>query len=77
MVGEDYEVLGFINEGDLIRAMEAGIDLKKATAIMNTAFIGMKENTTLSCGDSGRQGHAIHYAARSVTRASGTRPLYR
>jgi predicted transcriptional regulator len=31
--------------------MEAGIDLKKATTsdIMNTAFIGVKEDTTLSC----------------------------
>src|SRR5262245_12993870 len=51
VVGEDYEFLGFINEGDLIRAMEAGVDLKKATAsdIMNTAFIGVREDTSLSC----------------------------
>jgi predicted transcriptional regulator len=51
VVGEDYEFLGFINEGDLIRAMEAGTDLRKVTAseIMNTAFIGVKEETTLSC----------------------------
>lgn len=50
VVGDDYEFLGFINEGDLIRAMDAGIDLKKASAsdIMNTAFIGVQENTSLS-----------------------------
>lgn len=29
VVGEDYQFLGFISEGDVIRAMEAGIDLKK------------------------------------------------
>jgi CBS domain-containing protein len=51
VVGEDYEFLGFINEGDVIRAMESGIDLKKVTArdIMNTAFIGVREDTELSC----------------------------
>ena len=51
VVGKDYEFLGFINEGDIIRAVDAGIDLKTATAsdIMNTAFIGVKEDTSLSC----------------------------
>lgn len=51
VVGKDDEFLGFINEGDVIRAMDGGVDLKNATAsdIMNTAFIGVKENTTLSC----------------------------
>jgi CBS domain-containing protein len=50
VVGADYEFLGFINEGDLIRAIDAGVDLKKAKAadIMNTAFIGVQENTSLS-----------------------------
>lgn len=51
VVGDKNEFLGFINEGDVIRAMESGIDLKKASAsdIMNTAFIGVKEDTTLDC----------------------------
>ena len=50
VVGDDYEFLGFINEGDLIRAMDAGVDLKNARAsdIMNTAFIGVREDTSLS-----------------------------
>jgi predicted transcriptional regulator len=51
VVGEAYEYLGFINEGDLIRAIDAGIDLKNVTAheIMNTAFMGVEEGTSLSC----------------------------
>jgi predicted transcriptional regulator len=51
VVGEAYEYLGFINEGDLIRAIDAGIDLKNSTAreIMNVAFIGVEEGASLSC----------------------------
>lgn len=51
VVGEDYEFLGFINEGDVIRAIDKGMDLKQATAqdIMNSAFVGVKEDTSLSC----------------------------
>lgn len=51
VVGKDYEFLGFINEGDIVRAIDAGVDLKKATAsdVMNTAFVGVKEDTSLSC----------------------------
>ena len=51
VVGDDFEFLGFINEGDLIRAIDSGIDLNKASArdIMNTAFIGVKEDTSLTC----------------------------
>ena len=51
VVGEDYEFLGFINEGDIIRAIDKGLDLKQARArdIMNSAFVGVKEDTTLSC----------------------------
>ena len=51
VVGEDYEFLGFINEGDVIRAIDKGLDLKQARAqdIMNSAFVGVKEDTTLSC----------------------------
>ncbi len=30
VVGEDYEFLGFINEGDVIRAIDKGMDLKQA-----------------------------------------------
>ena len=50
VVGADNEFLGFINEGDLIRALERGIDLTRATAeqIMNTSFIGVTETTPLS-----------------------------
>ena len=51
VVGDDYEFLGFINEGDIIRAIDRGLDLKQAKAqdIMNSAFVGVKEDTTLSC----------------------------
>ncbi len=51
VVGDAYEYLGFINEGDLIRAIDAGIDLKNSTAreIMNVAFIGVEEGASLSC----------------------------
>ncbi len=51
VVGEAYEYLGFINEGDLIRAIDAGIDLRTSTAreIMNIAFIGVEEGAALSC----------------------------
>jgi predicted transcriptional regulator len=51
VVGDDYEFVGFINEGDVIRAIDRGVDLSKATAsdIMNTAFVGVKEDTSLSC----------------------------
>ena len=50
VIGEDYEFLGFINEGDLIRAIDSGLDLNKARAsdVMNTAFIGVREDTSLS-----------------------------
>ena len=50
VVGNNDEFLGFINEGDLIRALERGIDLKqsKARDIMNTSFIGVTEETPLS-----------------------------
>ena len=51
VVGKDYEFLGFINEGDIIRAIDKGMDLKQAKArdIMNSAFVGVKEETTLDC----------------------------
>ncbi|MGQ0810797.1 MAG: CBS domain-containing protein [Nitrospiraceae bacterium] len=51
VVGDQYEFVGFISEGDVIRALDAGIDLKKAKArdIMNTVFIGVEEGTSLSC----------------------------
>lgn len=51
VVGDAYEYVGFINEGDIIRAIDAGIDLKNVTAheIMNTAFIGVEEGASLSC----------------------------
>ena len=50
VVGEDSEFLGFISEGDVIRALEAGVDLNRAKArdIMNTAFVGVEENTPLA-----------------------------
>jgi predicted transcriptional regulator len=50
VVGEDYEFVGFISEGDVIRALEAGVDLNRAKAcdIMNTAFVGVEENTPLA-----------------------------
>ena len=50
-VGNDYEFLGFINEGDIIRAIDKGLDLKqvKAQDIMNSAFVGVKEDTSLAC----------------------------
>ena len=50
VVGEDYEFLGFISEGDVIRALEAGVDLNRAKAcdIMNTAFVGVEEKTSLA-----------------------------
>ncbi|WP_447601530.1 CBS domain-containing protein [Nitrospira sp. Nam80] len=51
VVGDEFEFLGFINEGDVIRAIDSGIDLNKASArdIMNTAFVGVKEDTSLAC----------------------------
>ena len=51
VVGEDYEFLGFINEGDVIRAIDKGMDLKQARAgdIMKTAFVRVKEDTSLRC----------------------------
>jgi predicted transcriptional regulator len=51
VVGEDFEFLGFINEGDIIRAIDKGVDLNQARAqdIMNSAFVGVKEDTSLSC----------------------------
>lgn len=51
VVGDAYEYLGFINEGDLIRAIDGGIDLRNSTAreIMNVAFIGVEEGASLSC----------------------------
>lgn len=50
VVGSQNEFLGFINEGDVIRALEGGLDLQGATAkdIMNTAFIGVTDDTTLT-----------------------------
>jgi CBS domain-containing protein len=50
VVGTQNEFLGFINEGDVIRALEGGIDLQRSTAqdIMNTAFIGVTDETKLS-----------------------------
>jgi predicted transcriptional regulator len=44
VVGEDFEFLGFINEGDIIRAIDKGVDLNQARAqdIMNSAFVGVK-----------------------------------
>ena len=51
VVGNDYEFWGFINEGDIIRAIDKGLDLKqvKAQDIMNSAFVGVKEDTSLAC----------------------------
>jgi predicted transcriptional regulator len=51
VVGRDYEFLGFINEGDVIRAIDRGTDLRQAQAqdIMNSAFVAVKEDTSLSC----------------------------
>ena len=50
VVGTQHEFLGFINEGDIIRALEGGIDLQHSTTqdIMNTAFIGVTDDTKLS-----------------------------
>jgi len=51
VVGKDYEFLEFINEGDVLRAIDRGMDLKQVRAqdITNSAFVGVKEDTTLSC----------------------------
>ena len=50
VAGADNEFLGFIDEGDVIRALERGIDLQRVTAhdIMNTAFIGVTDEATLA-----------------------------
>jgi len=50
VAGAQNEFLGFINEGDVIRALEGGVDLQRATAqdIMNTTFIGVTDDTTLA-----------------------------
>lgn len=50
VVGTSAEFLGFVNEGDIIRALERGMDLKQSTArdIMNTSFIGVTEDTPLT-----------------------------
>lgn len=50
VVGSENEFLGFISEGDLIRALEGGIDLQRATAqdIMNSAFVAVTEDTELT-----------------------------
>ena len=50
VVGTQNEFLGFIDEGDVIRALEGGVDLQRSTAqdIMNTAFIGVTDDTQLS-----------------------------
>ncbi len=50
VVGRDYEFLGFINEGDIIRAIDRGTDLRRAQArdIMNSAFVAVKEDTSLT-----------------------------
>ena len=44
VVGSENEFLGFISDGDVIRALERGVDLQGATAqeIMNSAFIGWR-----------------------------------
>ena len=49
-VGSENEFLGFISDGDVIRALERGVDLQGATAqeIMNSAFIGVAEDATLT-----------------------------
>jgi CBS domain-containing protein len=46
VVGNDYEFLGFINEGDIIRAIDRGLDLKqvKAWDIMNSAFVAARSS---------------------------------
>jgi len=51
VVGVHNEFLGFINEGDVIRALERGLDLQQSLAkeIMNTAFIGVRDDTSLAC----------------------------
>jgi predicted transcriptional regulator len=51
VVGNAYEYVGFINEGDIIRAIDGAVDLKNVTAheIMNTAFIGVEEGASLAC----------------------------
>lgn len=51
VVKEGGRYVGFINEGDLIRAIDAGVDLKNVTAheIMNENFLGVQEGTSLSC----------------------------
>ena len=50
VVGSENEFLGFISEGDVIRALEGGVNLQGATAqdIMNSTFIGVTEDATLS-----------------------------
>ncbi|MBX3234739.1 MAG: CBS domain-containing protein [Nitrospiraceae bacterium] len=50
VVGRDYEFLGFINEGDIIRAVDRGTDLRTAQArdIMNSAFVAVKDDTSLT-----------------------------
>ncbi len=50
VVGAENEFLGFINEGDLIRALEGGVDLQRSTAqdIMNSAFVAVTDDTELT-----------------------------
>lgn len=50
VAGLENEFLGFVDEGDIIRALERGVDLQRATAedIMNTAFVGVTEDSTLT-----------------------------
>ena len=50
VVGSENEFLGFISDGDVIRALEGAVDLQGATArdIMNSAFIGVTEDATLT-----------------------------
>jgi predicted transcriptional regulator len=51
VVGDAYEYVGFISEGDIVRAIDGGIDLKDVTAhdIMNASSIGVEEGAPLSC----------------------------
>jgi predicted transcriptional regulator len=50
VVGSENEFLGFINEGDVIRALEGGVDLQRSTAqdIMNSAFVAVTDDTALT-----------------------------
>lgn len=50
VAGLENEFLGFIDEGDVIRALERGVDLQRVAAedIMNTVFIGVTEDAPLT-----------------------------